>query len=329
MQVTQYQMARHPVGPPTTDDFAAAPVDLGSRPASAVRVKLNALSLDPYIRMRMAGRYIADNLKPGDPITSEAICTVIESNTSALPPGSTVATMVPWQAVADVDPARCRPVNLGDMPVRYGLGVLGMPGLTAYAGVTRLLKPGPDDVIVVSAASGPVGATVGQLCKAAGARVIGIAGGAEKCAWVKDVARFDDCIDYRQEDLATGLARLCPEGPTGYFDNVGGQMLRTVLGKLRPGGRIVLCGIIADYNEPEVAAGPTSMEIMGARAHIMGLIVFDHEDLRPEWERVGAEMIRAGTLVTREEIVSGLAAAPAAFARLMRGENQGKVLVEV
>jgi NADPH-dependent curcumin reductase len=327
MIVTQYRMKQRPVGVPKESDFETAEAPLPPLQPGQVRVALSALSLDPYIRLRMAGRHVVNNLAPGDPINSEAICTVVESADASLAVGQTVAAFIPWQAQAVVSAAECRPVDFGNLPARYGVGVLGMPGLTAYAGVTRLLKPTADDIIVVSAASGPVGATVGQLCKAAGARVIGIAGGPDKCAWVINEARFDACIDYRAEPIEAGLKRLCPEGPTGYFDNVGGPMLRTVLGCLAPGGRIVLCGIIADYNDAEQAPGPTPMEIIAARAHLMGLVVYDHEDLRPEWERVGADMIRSGALTTREDITTGLERAPAAFARLMRGENQGKMLV--
>lgn len=325
--IQQIRMARRPTGVPSSDDFAIASIDIGSLEPGQVRIDVKAISLDPYIRLRMAGRHLIGNLSPGDPISSEMIGDVTQSRDARFTPGMTVAGFAPWQAAAHLPGDALRQIDFGDLPASLALGVLGMPGLTAYAGVTRLMKPGPEDIVLVSAASGPVGATVGQLAKAAGARVIGIAGGPDKCRWVHDVAGFDACIDYKAAPVAEQLAALCPDGATAYFDNVGGELLRSIVRGLRPGGRVVLCGIIADYNDEDEAPGPTPLEIISARATVMGLVVYDHEDLRPAWEQLGAQMIRAGTLRYREDVTHGLDQAPEAFSRLMRGGNHGKMLV--
>jgi NADPH-dependent curcumin reductase CurA len=320
-------MARRPSGMPVADDFGLVDVLLPEPGAGEVRVQLSHISLDPYIRLRMAGRHLVGNLTPGDPITSEMVGVVTASRAAELPEGTTVAGFSAWQTHSVLPAAELRAIDFGPLSRSLALGVLGMPGLTAYAGITRLMKPGPGDVVVVSAASGPVGATVGQLARLAGARVIGIAGGPEKCAWATGPARFDACIDHRAGDVSAQLQALCPEGPTAYFDNVGGELLRRMIRALRPYGRVVLCGIIADYNDTAEAAGPTPLEIISARATVMGLVVYDHEDLRPEWVAKGRALIQAGDLAVREDITHGFEAAPAAFIRLMQGGNQGKALV--
>lgn len=328
-RVTQVQLARTPSGVPTAEDFRITSVALPELGPDDVQVAVRFISLDPYIRLRMARRHLVGNLEPGDPLTSEMVGTVVASRAAALPVGTTVAGFAPWQSAAVLPAAELRAIDFGALSPSLALGVLGMPGLTAYAGVTRLIKPAAGDVVVVSAAAGPVGATVGQLCKRAGARVIGIAGGPEKCAWVRNVARFDACIDHHEAPVAEQLAALAPEQPTVYFDNVGGDLLRQMIRGLRPYGRVVLCGIIADYNDTQEAPGPTPLEIIGARATVMGLVVYDHEDLRPAWVAEGQRLIASGALAVREEVTQGLDQAPAAFARLMRGQNQGKAIVAV
>jgi NADPH-dependent curcumin reductase CurA len=323
-------MARRPVGVPVAEDFAFSVVDVPAPGASEVMVAPETISLDPYIRLRMAARHLVGNLQPGDPIASEMVGRVVASGDPRFVEGDIVAGHAPWQTLATVPAEELRHPGLPEgLPSSLALGVLGMPGLTAYAGVERLMKPGAGDVVLVSAASGPVGSTVGQLAKARGARVIGIAGGPEKCSWVTSEAGFEACIDYRAGPIAEQMAVLSPEGPTAYFDNVGGEMLRTVLGLMRPGGRIVLCGIVADYNGEEQAPGPTPLEIISARASLHGLVVYDHEDLRPALIAEVGGLIAAGRFAWREDVAEGFDMAPAAFARLMRGENQGKAVLRV
>lgn len=322
-------MRRRPACVPEPDDFAFERRALPSLGPGDVLVSWRTISLDPYIRLRMAGRHLIGNLEPGDAISSEMIGTVIESRADDYPAGTTVAGFSPWAEQGVVRVPELRRIDFDDLPPSLALGVLGMPGLTAWAGVTRLLEIGADDVLVVSAACGPVGATAGQLARARGARVIGIAGGPEKSGWVVGQAGFDACIDHRAEPVADALRRAAPDGVTAYFDNVGGELLRTVLRTMRPYGRVALCGIISDYNEAEPAPGPSPLEIIRSRAVLKGLVVYDFEHRRDDMIAEHRALIAAGKLAWREDVATGLDAAPAAFARLMRGENVGKALVRL
>lgn len=325
----QIRMKQRPAAVPGDADFEFAQITLPDPGEGEIIVAPHAFSLDPYIRLRMAGRHLTGNLSPGDAIASEMVGRVLQSRSEAFSEGDMVAGFAPWQDRAVVSAADLRKVEFGAVPASLALGVLGMPGLTAFAGVTQLMKPGADDVVVVSAAAGPVGSVVGQLAKARGARVIGIAGSPEKCRWVVDSAGFDACIDYKSEDVAQSLRSLVPDGPTCYFDNVGGELLRSMIGSLRPYGRIVLCGIIADYNSDQPAPGPLPLEIIGARATIMGLVVYDFEHMRDQMIAQLLPLVSAGTLAWREDVTDGLENAPAAFARLMRGENEGKAILRL
>ncbi len=322
-------MTQQPAGVPGPGDFAITSTVLPPLENDDVLVAIETISLDPYIRLRMAGRHLIDNLSPGDPITSEMVGRVVESRAPRFATGDVVAGFSPWRELSVLPAEGLRRIDFGTLPPSLALGVLGMPGLTAHAGVNALLDLSSEDILVVSAASGPVGATVGQLARARGAHVIGIAGGEEKCRWAVTQAGFDACIDYRTEDPATALAHQVPDGATAYFDNVGGELLRAMIRGLRPYGRVVLCGIVADYNAVEPAPGPLPLEIITARATVKGLVVYDFEHLREEMITTHRAMIAAGTLIYREDIAHGLDQAPAAFARLMAGENQGKALVSL
>jgi NADPH-dependent curcumin reductase len=323
------RLRRRPAGVPEPDDIELVEAPEPTLADGEVLVAPETISLDPYIRLRMAGRHLVGNLTPGDPISSEMVGRVVESRSAGFRPGDIVAGFSPWTDLAALPAEELRHIDFGALPASLALGVLGMPGLTAYAGVTRCLEIGADDVLVVSAAAGPVGATVGQLAKARGARVIGIAGGPEKARWVTDAAGFDACIDYRAEDVSDALARVAPDKPTAYFDNVGGALLRTMIRALRPYGRVALCGIIADYNASEPEPGPLPLEIISARATVRGLVVYDHEDLRAAMIAEHRALIESGRLAWREDVTIGLDQAPAGFARLMRGDNQGKAVVRL
>ena len=325
----QIQLARTPVAVPELADFALVEVALPVLQPGEVLVAPRHLSLDPYLRLQMARRHLSGNLLPGQPVVSELVGTVLESRSEAFRPGDVVAGFGAWADRAVMAGAGLRHIDFGDLPASLALGVLGMPGLTAYAGVHELLKPGPGDVVLVSAAAGPVGSTVGQLAQAAGATAIGIAGSDEKCRWVVEEAGFSACINYRREDLVARLKALAPDGPSHYFDNVGGELLRTVLRGLRPYGRIALCGIIDDYNSETRSPGPLPMEIIGARATLMGLVVYDHEHLRPVMIEAISGLILAGRFAWREDVTRGLENAPRAFVRLMQGRNFGKSLVNL
>jgi NADPH-dependent curcumin reductase CurA len=207
--------------------------------------------------------------------------------------------------------------------------VLGMPGLTGWAGTVYLGEPRPGQTFVVSACTGPVGSTAGQVARHMGARVVGIAGSAEKCDYAVRELGFDACVDYKQGDLAAQLKQACPDGIDVYFDNVAGDTLVAVLRNLAMGARIVLCGMIEAYSMDKPPAGPWLGPVVGARASMKGLVVYDHMQRMPEMTRVIGGWIRSGQFRYREDISEGIASAPEAFCRLMRGGNFGKSLVRV
>lgn len=329
MQIEQITLLRAPQGTPTEDDFALGAATLAAPAAGQVLVRVLALSLDPYLRSAMAGRHMSAGIHPGGQVPGEGLVEVLESRHPRLPPGSIWVAPCGWRSHALLNAeaiAQARPVGPEVLPPTLALGMLGMPGLTAWVGFKRLAQARAGDTLVVSAASGPVGSTVGQLARLAGCRVVGIAGGPEKCAWATGQAGFDACIDYHAEDLRAALRRHVPQGVDIYFDNVGGDMLLAVCEQLAVGARIVLCGLIAQYN----GAAPVPLNpalIIRARATVRGLVVYDHwADFAEMTAEIGAHL-RAGQLQFREDISHGLASTPAAFARLMSGGNQGKALV--
>lgn len=331
MHIEQITLQRTPVGLPEASDFAFGHAELPQPEDGQVLVRVLALSLDPYLRSAMAGRHLSASIGIGDLVRGEGLVEVLASRHPAMAAGEQWVAACGWRSHALLDAAavaqaRRVPAWL-DRPT-LALGGLGMPGLTAWAGLNRLADARAGDTLVVSAASGPVGATVGQLAKIKGCRVIGIAGGPEKCAWVTGVAGFDACIDYRAEDLRQALDRLCPQGVDVYFDNVGGDTLLALLERLALGARVVLCGLMAQYN----GAAPTAINpalLIRARATLRGLVVYDHWDALEQMLSEMKAHYLAGRLQFREDIAEGLQSAPAAFVRLMQGRNQGKALVRL
>ena len=331
MHIEQITLQRTPVGLPEASDFAFGHAELPQPEDGQVLVRVLALSLDPYLRSAMAGRHLSASIGIGDLVRGEGLVEVLASRHPAMAAGEQWVAACGWRSHALLDAAavaqaRRVPAWL-DRPT-LALGGLGMPGLTAWAGLNRLADARAGDTLVVSAASGPVGATVGQLAKIKGCRVIGIAGGPEKCAWVTGVAGFDACIDYRAEDLRQALDRLCPQGVDVYFDNVGGDTLLALLERLALGARVVLCGLMAQYN----GAAPTAINpalLIRARATLRGLVVYDHWDALEQMLTEMKAHYLAGRLQFREDIAEGLQSAPAAFVRLMQGRNQGKALVRL
>ena len=331
MHIEQITLQRTPVGLPEASDFAFGHAELPQPEDGQVLVRVLALSLDPYLRSAMAARHLSASIGIGDLVRGEGLVEVLASRHPAMAAGEQWVAACGWRSHALLDAAavaqaRRVPAWL-DRPT-LALGGLGMPGLTAWAGLNRLADARAGATLVVSAASGPVGATVGQLAKIKGCRVIGIAGGPEKCAWVTGVAGFDACIDYRDEDLRQALDRLCPEGVDVYFDNVGGDTLLSLLERLALGARVVLCGLMAQYN----GAAPMAINpalLIRARATLRGLVVYDHWDALEQMLSEMKAYYLAGRLQFREDIAEGLQSAPAAFVRLMQGRNQGKALVRL
>ncbi len=214
-------------------------------------------------------------------------------------------------------------------PLSAYLGVLGMPGATAYRGVTEICRPKQGETVVISAASGAVGSVAGQLAKRAGARVVGVAGGAEKCLWVQDSLGFDDCVDHRSLDLRRELMAACPDGIDAYFENVGGEVPAAVFELLNPFARVAMCGMVSQYNEAEFPPGPNLGFVVGKRVTIQGFIVSDQPEKLAEWRKLAVPWVADGHLVYREDVHDGLENAPDALAGILSGRNFGKLLVRV
>jgi len=288
------------------------------------------LSLDPYYRSVMKGSPMyADRLEPGDVMTGETVAQVVDSRHGDYRAGDYVLLRNGWQQYALSSGQGVRKLDRAQAPLSTALGVLGMPGLTGYAGTVYLGRPRPGQTLVVSAATGPVGSTAGQVARHMGARVVGIAGSAEKCRYAVEELGFAACVNYRDAPLRESLKVACPDGINVYFDNVGGDTLAAALANLALQARVVLCGIIEAYGADVPPPGPFLGPVVGARATMKGLVVFDHLHRYPELSKVVGSWIREGSFRYREDITEGLPAAPAAFCRLMRGENFGKALVRV
>ena len=326
---TQVLLRRRPEGAPVAEDFELAQVPVPEPGAGEVLLRHSHFSLDPYMRGRMSDRKsYATPVPVGGVMESTAVGTVVASDAPGFAAGDRVVGGFGWQAFSAVPAARLRKLP-GDLAPSLFLGVLGMPGLTAHVGMKEIGQAKAGETVVVSAASGAVGAVVGQIARAAGARVVGIAGGAEKCAFVRGELGFDACIDHREADLEGALDAACPDGIDVYWENVGGAVQRAVFPRMNDHGRMVMCGMVAEYNDQAAAPGPNLMATVRKRLRIQGFIVSDRWDLYEGWIAEAGPMIRDGRMKYREDVVQGIANAPAAFMGLLAGRNFGKLLVEV
>ena len=288
------------------------------------------LSLDPYYRNVMKNSPIyADRLAPGDLMVGETVAQIVESKHPDYQAGEFVAVRNGWQQYGLSSGQGVRKLDPAAAPVSTALGVLGMPGLTGYAGTVYLGEPRPGETYVVSACTGPVGSTAGQVAAHMGARVVGIAGSDTKCEFAVKELGFAACVNYREGDLAAKLKVACPRGIDVYFDNVGGSTLEAVLRNLALGARVVLCGMIEAYSLDKPPPGPPLGPVVGARATVKGLVVYDHVQRMPDLQRIVGGWIRDRSFHYAEDVAEGLAAAPAAFCALMQGKNFGKALVKV
>jgi NADPH-dependent curcumin reductase CurA len=301
-----------------------------------VLVRTIWLSLDPYMRGRMNDvKSYATPVPLGGVMTGGTVGEIVESRHAGFAPGDFVLTYGGWQTfhVARVAaaPGPFGPLKLDPKaaPISTALGVLGMPGMTAYVGLYDLGQPKAGETVVVSAAAGAVGSAVGQLAKIRGCRAVGIAGSPAKCEYVVKELGFDACVSYRGGDLLAALGEACPKGIDVYFDNVGGEVLKTVLRLVNPFARIPLCGIISQYNATELPPGPNLAPVLVNRVTIRGFIVSDHIERLPAFLADCGRWVREGRLKYREDIVDGLDRAPAAFIGLLQGKNLGKMLVKV
>jgi len=294
-----------------------------------VLVKNLWLSLDPYMRGRLSQqKSYVKGVELGEVMTGETVGEVVESRHPRFKPGDTVTAPAGWQLYGCVKGEMLTRVDGSRAPLSYFLGCLGMPGRTAYFGLKEIGAPKPGETVVVSAASGAVGMVVGQLAKAWGCRVVGIAGGKEKCDYVRSLG-FDACVDYKSGDLYVSLKEACPKGVDVYFENVGGPILDTLLRLMNLRSRIVVCGLISDYNSTESYGVKMFRSILVNRIKVQGMIVFDWQERYPEANQALLELVIAGKLKYRESILEGLERAPKGLIGLLKGENFGKQLVKL
>jgi NADPH-dependent curcumin reductase CurA len=306
-------------------------------PSGGVLLRVLYLSLDPYMRGRMDDRKsYAKPVGLGEVMVGESVCEVIASDRSGYAVGDTVLAPTGWRTHAVFGPTTpLRKLDPKLAPITTGLGVLGMPGFTAYGGLMVIGKPKQGETVVVAAASGPVGSLVGQLAKMVGARAVGLAGGEEKCRYVTEDLHFDACVDHRAPDFAEILATVCPKGIDVYFENVGGAVWQAVLPLLNDFARVPICGLIAQYNAPASDVAPnllpaTMRAILTKSLTLRGFINYEFaKEHYGTFLRIVADGIADGRIRYREDITDGLENAPAAFIGMLEGRNFGKALVHV
>ena len=331
----QIVLASRPVGEPKSTDFEMIESVVRGPSAGEVLCRSIYLSLDPYMRGRMsAAKSYAKPIEINDVMEGGVVGEVLSSNFPGIQVGDFVLGAGGWQEYFTLPGASLRIVDPGRSPISTALGVLGMPGLTAYAGLLKIGKPESGETVVVAAASGAVGSAVSQIAKINEARAVGIAGSPEKCRFVVDELGFDDCINHRDPDFKEHLQNACPDGIDIYFENVGGPVFRAVLPLLNQFARIPVCGVISHYNDTALPEGPdlTPLILRSAlvkRLTIRGFLVFDFVDEEPEALEHLTQWVLDGRLKYHEDFVSGLEGAPEAFIGLLKGKNFGKLVVEV
>jgi NADPH-dependent curcumin reductase CurA len=333
---SQILLASRPTGEPTPDNFRLVQTPLPELAEGQVLVRHHYLSLDPYMRGRMnEGKSYAQPQALGEVMIGGTVGEVTESKHPRFAVGDHVVGMGGWQQYQVVDGNQrgvLQKVDTSRVPLSAYLGAVGMPGVTAWYGLTQIIAPKAGETVVVSAASGAVGSAVGQLAKARGARVVGIAGGPDKCGYVTSELGFDACIDYRQfgdlKSLSGALKAACPQGIDGHFENVGGMILDAVMLRSNAFSRIAVCGMISGYNgEPIPMLNPSLILIN--RMKLQGFIVSEHMELWPQALAELGALVAGGQLKYRETVAQGLASAPEAFIGLLKGRNFGKQLVKL
>jgi NADPH-dependent curcumin reductase len=331
----QILLSSRPSGEPSQDNFQLAETEIPKPGPGQMLLRTIYLSLDPYMRGRMnAGPSYAPPVELGEVMGGQSVCEVVESNVPNYYPGDIVLAATGWQDFSLSNGEETRKIARSLGSISYALGVLGMPGLTAYTGLLNIGKPRPGETIVVAAASGAVGSVVGQIAKIKGCRVVGIAGGKQKCRFVKDELGFDACLDHREPELGENLKAACPEGIDIYFENVGGPVFDAVLPLLNNFARIPVCGLIAQYNAAELPPGPDHLPllmwvILVKRLTFRGFIVHDYASQFPDFVTDMETWLSEGRIKYREDITDGLENAPCELIRLLQGENFGKKLIRV
>jgi NADPH-dependent curcumin reductase len=331
----QIILAARPQGEPKESDFLLVESPIPQPDAGQMLLRTLDLSLDPYMRGRMnAGPSYAPAVEIGQVMGGETVSRVDASHLGQFQPGDIVVAYTGWEDYALSEGRGVRKLDPSFAPVTTALGVLGMPGMTAWVGLMNIGQPKPGETVVVAAASGAVGSVVGQLARIKGCRAVGIAGGEAKCRFVKDELGFDACVDHRSPDFAAALKAACPRGVDVYFENVGGPVFDAVLPLLNNFARVPVCGLIAHYNDTDLPEGkdriPLLMRhVLVKRLTLRGFIVFDLANQQADFLAEVGPMVRDGRIKYREHIVDGLENAPRALIGLLRGENFGKVIVRV
>ncbi len=322
-------LAARPKGVVTADNFRLEEASVPTLQEGEVLIRNHFLSLDPYMRGRMEdSKSYAAPQAIGETMIGGTVGEIIESRNSKLVVGDKVVGMAGWAEMGVSDGIMLRKVDTTHIPLSAYLGAVGMPGMTAWYGLTQIMQPKAGETIVVSAASGAVGSVVGQLARLRGCRAVGIAGGAEKCAYVVNDLGFDACIDYKAGNLVSDLAAATPNGIDAVFENVGGEIFDACVARMNPFGRIALCGMIAGYNGEPMALH-NIRNFLTMRLSLRGFIVAEHMDLWPEGLKELGTLVATGKLKFRESIAEGIAAAPEAFIGLLKGHNFGKQLVKL
>ncbi|MDP3618636.1 MAG: NADP-dependent oxidoreductase [Ramlibacter sp.] len=335
-QNRQVHLDNRPEGEASVSNFKLVTTDTPALQDGQVLVRHHFLSLDPYMRGRMNDAKSYAVPQPlGQVMGGGTAGEVVESKSDKYKPGDKVVGMGGWQEYSVVDvaqPGALRKVDTTHVPLSHYLGAVGMPGVTAWYGLVKIIEPKAGETIVVSAATGAVGSAFGALAKARGCRVVGIAGGAEKCRYATEELGFDACVDYKQHkdagSLSKALKEACPAGIDGYFENVGGMVMDAVMLRMNAFGRIALCGMIAGYDgKPVPMAFPQLL--LTNRLKLQGFIVSEHMEVWPEALKELGTLVGTGKLRPRESVAQGIEAAPEAFLGLLKGRNFGKQLVKL
>ncbi|WP_264210121.1 NADP-dependent oxidoreductase [Leisingera thetidis] len=335
-QMQRIVLASRPEAQASEENFRLETVEMPQPGEGEVLVKVHYMSLDPYMRGRMnAGRSYADPVDIGETMTAGGVGEVLASNSPDFRPGDFALGVFGWASHACARATDIRKLDPDMAPLTTALGVLGMPGFTAWHGLDAYGRPQPGETLVVAAATGPVGSMVGQLAKQAGLRVVGIAGGEEKCKLAVEAFGFDSCLDHRAlgsaEALSAALAAACPDGIDIYYENVGGKVLEAVLPLMNNFGRIPVCGMIAWYNSADsnLTAPAIWRSVLTNFLSVNGFIIFNHYDRYPKFLQEVAPKIASGDIKYLEDIAEGLENAPKAFLSMMQGGNTGKQIVKL
>ncbi|MEH2264830.1 NADP-dependent oxidoreductase [Nostoc sp.] len=326
----QILLKNYPIAEPKESDFALVETAIPELGESEILTRTIYLSLDPYMRGRMSDRAsYATPAELGKVMMGGTVSQVVKSNHPQFSDGEFVVGYDGWQTYAIAKAETLRKLDPKQLPISYALGITGMPGMTAYFALLDIGKPKAGETVVVSAASGAVGAVVGQIAKIKGCRAVGIVGSEEKCNYVVDELGFDACINRKTQDLSSALKAACPNGIDIYVDHTAGPILETVLQQINLGARIPLVGLISQYNAENPPPGPNLMPLLVKRALIEGFLVSDYQQRHAEFIHDVSQWLQAGKLKYKEDVVKGLENAPNAFIGLLQGKNFGKLIVQV